>query len=248
MCTDLSEAAHNHALQIAIDGPAGAGKSTVGRGLAGVVGCPYLDTGLMYRAIAWLALQRAVDPVNAGALVAITESTDLAFDSGAGGTLLVDGSPASPELRSPEVDACVSQVSAHPRVRELLVGRQREFARGRCIVMVGRDIGTTVLPAAPVKLWVTASPEERARRRLGERLPGTARLGEGEMVERIRARDFVDSSRTASPLRRAEDAVVLNTDGMDPGQVLDVAVGVVRGALAQLHGTSPARTGVFLAE
>lgn len=234
----LREAAHRNRLQVAIDGPAGAGKSTIGRRLAGKLGSAYLDTGLMYRAVTWLALQRGVSPGDAAALAAIARDTE--FDSGLdASSLLVNGELRDQDLRSAEVDRTVSEVSAHADVRQVLVDEQRRLANDKCIVMVGRDIGTTVLPGSPVKLWVTASPEERARRRLTEGLAGSAKLDVAHMADLIQVRDDLDSSRRVSPLHRAPDAVVLNTDSANEEQVLEAAMNVVGIVLEQLEQLQP---------
>jgi cytidylate kinase len=214
-------------VQVAIDGPSASGKSTVGRALAQAMGWPFLDTGLMYRAVALRALQSGVDVADAAALAEIAR--DLTFDLMPDG-LRIDGSPAGPELHSPAVDVAVSPVSAHPEVRELLVRRQRELAGNSGIVMAGRDIGTVVLPYAPVKLWITASEEERARRRGMER--STSSDGDRSTeAARLNRRDRQDSGRAASPLRQADDAIAMHTDGLLPGEVVDRAVELVRAAI-----------------
>ena len=222
-------------LHIAIDGPAGAGKSTVGEGLARALGCAYLDTGLMYRAITWMALKEGIPLSDAVALAELADRAN--FSLSPNGRLLVNGVPAGDELRVPEVDAGVSEVSAHPEVRSRLVARQRALAEGRCIVMVGRDIGTTVLPDAPIKLWVTASIEERARRRFSERIPG-APPDDAEVLRRMRERDAYDSARPASPLRRADHAVDIHTDGVSPGQALEEALTVVAATVGRLRAAA----------
>ena len=226
----LSEAAASQALQVAIDGPAGSGKSTVGRAVAGALGCAYLDTGLMYRAITWLALGCGLGRADEPRLESLAAHTTFDLDPD-GETLVVNGVPAGAALRSAEVDAAVSAVSAHPGVRLQMVHRQRELANDRCIVVVGRDIGTVVLPQAPVELWVAASPRARARRRLAEALPGSQQLTEEQMETLIAERDARDSNRAASPLRRAPDAVDIPTDDLSPKDALDRALLAVRRAL-----------------
>lgn len=232
----LQCAAHERGLQVAIDGPAGAGKSTVGHGLSRALGCPYLDTGLMYRAITWLALEQDLPLSDGDALGQLARSTSFDLEPGVPGRLRVNGAPAGTALRSGRVDAAVSEVSAVRGVREALVMLQRALADDRCIVVVGRDIGTNVLPHAPVKLWVTASPEERARRRLEEQ--GGAASVE-DMVSRIRARDSYDSGRSLSPLRQASDALVIETDRLSPEEALEKALSMVRAKLAEAS-TTPA--------
>lgn len=214
-------------LQVAIDGPAASGKSTLGRSIAGALGWHFLDTGQMYRSVTKHALERGVAPDDAAELTRIAASLRFAFGPDA---LTIDGVPAGPELHSPEVDAAVSPVSAHPTVREVLVRAQRELAAGRCIVMVGRDIGTVVLPQAPVKLWLTASDEERTRRRLQDQ-PELQHSGQGGSARaRLAARDRYDSTRVHSPLLQAPDAIVVETDARSPRQVLDQALTLIRAA------------------
>lgn len=211
-------------LHIAIDGPAGAGKSTVGQGVARVLDCAYLDTGLMYRAVAWLAMTQGIDSSDGSALGALARDTS--FSLPGKDRLAVNNTLTGDELRTSEVDATVSEVSAHSSVRTELVARQRDLAEGRCIVMVGRDIGTTVLPHAPVKLWVTASMEERARRRLSEGLHGSSQ-NEADVMRSIRERDAYDAGRAASPLRRAVDAIDVHTDSVSPDEALRQALTVI---------------------
>jgi cytidylate kinase len=190
----------------------------------------------MYRAITWLALSEGVDTSDESTLQRVARSTSFALAAD-GRTLLVNGMPAEAALRSAEVDAAVSAVSAHPAVRAEMVQRQREVAHRGCIVVIGRDIGTVVLPDAPVKLWITASPAERARRRLAEALPGSRRLTENEMEARIVQRDERDAGRAVSPLRQASDAVPISTDGLSPEETVLEALTVVRRALgADLAG------------
>jgi cytidylate kinase len=228
----LIAAVHRQAVRVSIDGPAGSGKSTVGRGLAAALGCPYLDTGLMYRAVTWLALQQGVALDNGPALALLARSTTFEL-GGPGESLIVNGHPPGDELRSREVDASVSAVSAQAEVRRELVVRQRGMARGRCIVMVGRDIGTVVLPDADVKLWIVASPLERARRRLSEHLPGTVGLSLAEAERQIMQRDAQDSSRKVSPLKRPASAVEIDTDLLTPEQCVERALDVIRRVTAR---------------
>lgn len=228
---DLRRAAHSLGIQVAIDGPAGAGKSTVGAGLAALLGCPYLDTGLMYRAVTWRALSEYVDLDDGAAVARLAAETAFDLDAHDVGVLRVDGQPSGSMLRSAEVDSAVSLVSSYPEVRSLLVDRQRTLADAQCLVMVGRDIGTVVLPHAPVKLWVTASAEERGRRRLAEQRVGTQHLSDAQMAARISERDRLDASRAAGPLRRAPDAVDIETDRLTPDEALEQAANAVRAAV-----------------
>jgi cytidylate kinase len=227
----LPEETRRLRLQVAIDGPAGAGKSAVGRELARELKCAYLDTGLMYRAVTWLALQKGIPETDGKALGRLAAQTEFESDPCVLDALVVGGETLREELQDPRVDAAVSRVSAYPSVREALVDKQRAFAEDRCIVMVGRDIGTTVLPGAQIKLWITASMEERARRRMRDRSDGKDLT---EMVASIRHRDHLDTARTASPLRRADDAIVLDTDNLDEGASIGRAREIVAWRTAEL--------------
>jgi cytidylate kinase len=231
----LRRMARRALLQVAVDGPAGAGKSTVGQGVATSLGAAYLDTGLMYRAVTWLGIQAGASPGDEEGLARLASQTEFAA-AGDGHHLLINGQQMDAVLRTAAVDALVSEVSAHPRVRSALVAKQRAFADDRCVVMVGRDIGTTVLPSAGVKLWITASPEVRARRRLQEGLSGSDDFSVVEMAKRIRARDSLDASRAVSPLVKAEDAIVIDTDQLDEKAAANAAIAVVRKRLEEPAG------------
>lgn len=205
---------------IAIDGPGAVGKTTIGRLLAGRLGFLFIDTGRMYRALTWVAIEKGVDTANEGAMAALAQHLAIEFvipDKGApkgSERVLADGRDVTQDLNKPEVDRQVSLVSKYRGVREAMVLHQRELAAGRDAVMVGRDIGTVVLPEARLKIYLTASVEERARRRhleLGE-------LGHWEQYSSIlsdlRMRDKIDSERSFSPLKPADDAHLLDTDGV----------------------------------
>jgi CMP/dCMP kinase len=185
---------------IAIDGPAGSGKSTVARAIARELGLDYLDTGAMYRSIAFAALRDRVDPADAEAVAALAERTAISV----AGTVTVDGEDATDAIRGPEVSSVVSIVAAHPDVRSELVRRQREWveARGGGVVE-GRDIGTVVFPNALVKVYLTASEQERVRRRRAE--------GGAAVAAHVTERDRLDSRRDVSPLMAANDALVIDT-------------------------------------
>jgi cytidylate kinase len=189
-----------------------------------------VDTGLMYRAVTWKALSRGIDIEDESGLARLAHALQFDLDPETCG-LCVGGVPDQALLRSRPVDDAVSAVSAFSAVRNELVQRQRAIANERCIVMMGRDIGTVVLPKALVKLWITASSEERARRRLNEGLIGSAELDAVQMETRIAIRDSVDSGRAVSPLLRAPDAVAILTDGMNPEAVFEAALAVVRLAI-----------------
>ncbi|MGD9495877.1 MAG: (d)CMP kinase [Armatimonadota bacterium] len=208
---------------VAIDGPAGAGKSTVAKGVAHRTGYTYVDTGAMYRAVAYRALRAGlqVGPDD-GAIGALAGSLQFEFRRVDGEShLFVDGEDVERAIRTPQVGNLSSPVSAIPAVREHLVAAQRRMARTRPVVMEGRDIGTVVFPDALLKIFLTASAHERARRRYEE----LVRQGEDVRFEQVladqRARDERDSSRTVAPLRRAEDAVEVDSDGLTVEQVID---------------------------
>ena len=207
---------------VAIDGPAGSGKSTVARALAEREGLTYLDTGAMYRAVTDAALQRGVDTGDAGALASLADALDINLECAAQGTrVLVDGVDRTQQIRTPEVDASVSAVAAVPRVRERLVELQRSHARGSDVVAEGRDIGTVVFPDAEVKVFLTADASQRACRRVAQR--GQAVTDEAR--ERARrdlvARHQADSAREASPLRAAEDAVRIDSTHLTVDEVCE---------------------------
>lgn len=204
---------------VAIDGPAGAGKSTLARALATHLGLERLDTGAMYRSVAWAALRRGVDPDDAPAVAAL--SRGLVIDVGE--RVVVDGEDATAGIRTPAVDAAVSAVAANPEVRRDMVARQRAWVdeRGGGVVE-GRDIGTVVLPDADLKVYLTAVPDERARRRAAERGGGPTMLA--EVAAALDRRDTLDSTRHASPLPTAAqvppDALVVDSTGKPAHEVL----------------------------
>ncbi len=205
---------------IAIDGPVAAGKSAVGRELARTLGFGYLDTGIMYRAITWLALKNGIPVNDPGSLGELARANPLEMEGGDSNRVLVAGHTLGRELRSPSVDGNVSTVSAASPVRKELVAQQRQTANKGKIVMIGRDIGTVVLPDADLKVYLTASPENRAQRRWQEMRD---RGEEGELhtvLSDTLARDQKDTNRDDSPLKPAIDAWELNTDGLDVQQVV----------------------------
>jgi cytidylate kinase len=202
---------------IAIDGPAGSGKSTVAKAVASRLGMSYLDTGAMYRAVAFKAIRRGVDPEDAALVAKLAEDMELEV----AGQVVVDGVDATIEIRSPEVTRAVSIVAANPDVRRELVRRQREWGiEHNGGVVEGRDIGTVVFPGAPVKVYLTASDEERAQRRSQELLD----LHYDEVAADIAKRDHVDSTRAHAPLTVAEDAVVVDTTSRTVEEVVDLVL------------------------
>jgi CMP/dCMP kinase len=203
---------------IAIDGPAGSGKSTVARLLAGRLGYLYLDTGAMYRAVALLALMDGVALDDSASLAALTRAARIHFTPD--GKVLARDEDVTEEIRQSSVSAAVSEVSAHALVRELLVEEQRRLALGADVVMEGRDIGTVVFPDAAVKVFLTARPEVRAERRRKELVAKGEHSSAAETLAAIEARDTYDSSRPVAPLRRADGATELDTSAMTIDEVV----------------------------
>jgi CMP/dCMP kinase len=202
---------------IAIDGPAGSGKSTVARAVAGQLRTDYLDTGAMYRAVAFSAIRLGVDPEDAAAVAKLAVDMTLEVAD----QVLVDGVDATIEVRSPEVTRAVSVVAANPEVRKELVRRQREWAvEHNGGVVEGRDIGSVVFPGAPVKVYMTASDEERAQRRSQEMLD----MHYDEVAADIARRDHIDSTRQLAPLMAAPDAVVVDTTTCSVEQVVELVL------------------------
>jgi CMP/dCMP kinase len=202
---------------VAIDGPAGAGKSTVAKGVARALGLAHLDTGAMYRAITAKALRRAVDIDDEPALARLARQTEIKF---APGEMMVDGEPVGREIRTPRVSGAVSAVSAHPGVRRELVKIQRQILEAGDVVAEGRDIGTVVFPRAPVKIFLTASIDERARRRHKELSRAGHPVSLASLKREIARRDALDSTRKASPLVPAADAVILDSTSKSVRQVI----------------------------
>ncbi len=211
---------------ITLDGPAASGKSTVGSLVAQALGYLFFDTGLMYRAVTWAALQQGIDINNEAQICALTEAS------------LIDVRPASQEdgrtcdvfinddditlhLRRPEVDANVSIVAAYHGVRVALSRQQRRIGQRGRILMVGRDIGTVVLPEADLKIYLDASAEERARRRYNEIIDRGETADYDQILEKVRQRDHIDSTRDIAPLRPAEDAVIIDSSRLDIDQVVE---------------------------
>ncbi len=200
---------------VAIDGPSGAGKSTIARSVAQELGILYVDTGAIYRTVGYCAYSRGVDPQDAAAVVALLPELDVRMSYGDDGLqhMALNGEDVTDQIRLPQISMYASRVSAIPAVRDFLMELQRSAARQQSVIMDGRDIGTVVLPGADVKIFLTASAEDRAHRRCDElQQRGTPRPYE-EVLSEIRLRDHNDETRAAAPLRAAEDAVLLDTTG-----------------------------------
>jgi len=218
---------------IAIDGPAASGKSTIGLRLANALGYLFFDTGVMYRAITWLALERGIDLRDEPAITALAEETriDVAPASKPDGRacdVLVDGRDITWETRTRQVDENVSAVSAYRGVRAALSQQQRRIGQRGRVVMVGRDIGTVVLPDADLKIYLDATAEERARRRYEEIVARGGKPDYGEILKRVVERDRIDSTRDVAPLRAAEDAVIVNSNELNADQVFEQVLALVK--------------------
>ena len=217
---------------IAIDGPAASGKSTIGELLALRLGYVYLDTGVMYRAVTWAVLAHGIATENEASVTALAERLKIdivlpTVDDGRQYTVLADGQDVTWEIRSPEVNRAVSPVSAYPGVRAALSAQQRRIGHKGRIVMVGRDIGTVVLPDAELKIYLDATLEERADRRYRETLARGGPVDYQQVLASVRLRDEIDSGRAAAPLRPADDAVVVDTTLLSVEQVLDQVLALV---------------------
>lgn len=209
---------------VAIDGPAASGKSTLGRRLADSLGYLFFDTGVMYRAVTWGALQRGLQINDESAVTALAETAQIdvrapSQEDGRACDVLLDGVDITWETRRPDVEANVSPVSAYRGVRQALASQQRRIGlRGR-VIMVGRDIGTVVLPEADLKIYLDASAGERARRRYREILQRGGQADYEQVLAGVRNRDEIDSTRAFSPLRAAQDAVIIDSDKLDADEV-----------------------------
>lgn len=217
---------------IAIDGPAASGKTAIGTEVARRLGYRFLDTGSMYRAVAWAALRRGVDPNNAAAVAELASTLKVRLIAGAvpngEDRVLINGEDATPHLRDADVEAAVSLVSRVPAVREAMVAIQREVASEGSIVMAGRDIGSVVLPSARVRVYLDASREVRARRRAEQMRLAGHDSDINALIRDLARRDGMDSSREASPLTAAAGAVIINTDDLTIEEVASRIVALAR--------------------
>lgn len=218
---------------IAIDGPAASGKSTLGLKIAEALGYLFFDTGVMYRAVTWIALDHDIDVNDETKVTALAEATpiDVAPASKSDGRacdVLVAGRDITWETRLPAVDANVSVVSAYPGVRAALSKQQRRIGQRGKVVMVGRDIGTVVLPEADLKIYLDASAEERARRRFREMTARGANVNFEDILAKVIERDRIDSTRDVAPLKAAADAVVVNSEKMNAEEVFERALALCK--------------------
>jgi len=219
---------------IAIDGPSASGKSTLAKRIADELGYLYFDTGIMYRAITWLAQQQLIDPRDECAITILAEQAQIdvrppSNNDGRSYDVKVDEQDITWEIRQPQVEASVSIISAYAGVRQALTQQQRRIAMRGKVVMVGRDIGTVVLPEADLKIYLDASVEERARRRYQELQQRGEVISFDDLLASMRMRDRIDSTREIAPLRPAPDAFILNSDGLNIDQVVDTVRRIIAG-------------------
>jgi cytidylate kinase len=203
-------------IRIAIDGPGGAGKSTIAKAVARELGIDYIDTGAMYRAVGYKMKEKGIPAGSTDKVAAMLDDTDIDFS---GGDTLLDGRSVSAEIRKPEISAAASECAAIPAVREKLVEIQRKMGRTKSVVMDGRDIGTNVLTDAEYKFYMTASAEERAQRRYDELIAKGEKVDLEKVLADIKTRDHNDMTRKLNPLRKADDAIELDTTGMSIEEV-----------------------------
>jgi len=228
--------------RIAIDGPAASGKSAVGTAVARRLGFAFVDTGAIYRAVTWLVLAERLDLKDVDAVTALASSAKIVVGQDPNGhsTVVINGRDATSSLRAPEVEAAVSGVSAIPEVRQHLINIQRRLANGR-VVMAGRDIGSVVLPDAELKIFLNASPEERARRRLVELQAEGASTPYPDLVAQLRRRDLLDSTRAAAPLVVPSDAERLETEELSLEAVIDRVLALACRRWPDLSNAAPHR-------
>ncbi len=219
---------------VAIDGPAGSGKSTVARILADRLKFTYIETGSMYRAVAWKSDQLGIDPKDAAKVLQVARDIQIEFipmGEGAGQRLMVDGEDLTGKLKTETIGRLAAIVAANPDVREILVAKQRDMGKNGNAVMDGRDIGTVVFPSAEKKFFMVADVEERARRRYDEMKTQFPDLNFEEVVEQVKQRDYEDENRAASPLKKATDAEEIDTSGKTIDAVVEEMMQAIRTAL-----------------
>lgn len=215
-------------LVIAIDGPSGAGKGTISRAIADALGYRHVDTGAMYRAVGWKAAHEGVPLDDEAAVSIVAKRAELVVE---GGVVSIDDHDVTRAIRTPEIDKAATAVARLPKVREVLVARQRALGAAGGVVMEGRDIGTVVFPNADVKVYLDASAEERARRRATDTAHTGSQAGQAAVAAAIEARDKADTTRKISPLAIAPDAIHIDTTGVPIEQVVDQVMALVRARL-----------------
>ena len=218
---------------VAVDGPSGAGKSTMAKKLAERLGFLYVDTGAIYRTVALYAQRRGVDCNDAAQVTALLPQIQIVLRHLPDGLqhMFLEGEDVTEEIRRPQISSCASQVSAIPAVRSFLMETQRALAREHNVIMDGRDIGTVVLPQADVKIFLTAAPEERARRRYAELVERGTDTDYDTVLRELKERDEKDTARAAAPLRQAEDAVLVDTTGLSLEESLSLLLREIEGRL-----------------
>ena len=223
---------------IAIDGPSGAGKSTLAKRLAQELGFLYVDTGAIYRTVGLAALRRGVDAADGPAVTALLPGLTITVAYGEEGLqhMVLTGEDVTAEIRRNEVSACASKVASIPAVRGFLLEMQRRIAQENSVIMDGRDIGTVVLPQADLKIFLTAAPEKRAQRRWKELLERGQRVELDQVLAEVMERDRRDSERETSPLRRAEDAVLADTTGLDLEESFQLLLEIVGSRIGCVKG------------
>ena len=224
---------------IAIDGPSGAGKSTLARRLAKELGFLYVDTGAIYRTVGLAVCRRGIDPADEEGVAALLPELSVSMNYGDDGLqhMLLDGEDVTEAIRQNEISGYASKVSPIPAVRDFLLEMQRKLAREHDVIMDGRDIGTVVLPQADLKIYLTAEPEDRARRRYRELLERGQQASFEQVLQEVAERDHRDRSREIAPLRQAEDAVLVDTTGLGQEESFRLLLGLIEGRL-KLGGTA----------
>lgn len=217
-------------IAVAIDGPAGAGKSSVAKAVGKQLGLLYVDTGALYRTVGLAALRKCVDPSSKAEVEALLKeiSVEMDFSETSGQVVLLNGEDVTGLIRTPEVSMTASDISALPIVREYLLGLQRNIAKTKNVIMDGRDIGTVVLPDAQVKIFLTASPESRAERRYKELVEKGEKTTVKDVLRDVIKRDYNDTNRKAAPLRPAEDSVLVDTTNLDFDGSVEAVAKIIR--------------------
>ncbi len=214
---------------VAIDGPSGAGKSTIAKAAAKSLGFVYLDTGAIYRTVAWHVTMMGIGPKDTDHVPMLLDDANIQIDFREDGQhMILNGKDITGEIRTPEITACASQVAAQPAVREFLLDLQRDLAKRHNIIMDGRDIGTVVLPNASLKIFLTATPEKRAQRRYEEYLEKGQKASYEEVLADQKQRDYDDSHRKLAPLKQARDAVVVDTTELGLQESIDAVTTLIR--------------------
>ena len=214
---------------VAIDGPSGAGKSTIAKAAAKSLGFVYLDTGAIYRTVAWHVTMMGIGPKDTDHVPMLLDDANIQIDFREDGQhMILNGKDITGEIRTPEITACASQVAAQPAVREFLLDLQRDLAKRHNIIMDGRDIGTVVLPNASLKIFLTATPEKRAQRRYEEYLEKGQKASYEEVLADQKQRDYDDSHRKLAPLKQAKDAVVVDTTELGLQASIDAVTTLIR--------------------